>query len=156
MSWIQCLDFTSALNSIAPSYIFSFCGGWPNLDWSVLGCLAATEMEERGRPKLGGSAALVKKKCKHLPIDPGLKFGKWRSRHLGKYKFLFFGYYMQGQTGRVFQLRVRSGSGIENIFRVGSGRVSGICIKYQINWVLWGIEILIGYSLSISLISYTF
>ena len=29
----------------------------------------------------------------------------------------------QGQTGRVFQLRVGSGSGIEKIFRVGSGRV---------------------------------
>ena len=27
----------------------------------------------------------------------------------------------QGQTGRVFQLRVGSGSGIEKIFRVGSG-----------------------------------
>ena len=62
----------------------------------------------------------------------------------------------QGQTGRVFQLRVGSGSGIEKIFRVGSGWVSGICIKYQVNWVLWGIEILIGYSPSISLISYTF
>ena len=49
-----------------------------------------------------------------------------------------------------------SGSGIEKIFRVGSGWVSGICIKYQVNWVLWGIEILIGYSPSISLISYTF
>ena len=63
---------------------------------------------------------------------------------------------MQGQTGRVFQLRVGSGSGIEKIFWVGSGWVPGICIKYQINWVLWGIEILIGYSPSISLISYTF
>ena len=30
---------------------------------------------------------------------------------------------IQGQTGRVFQLRVGSGSGIEKIFRVGSGRV---------------------------------
>ena len=49
-----------------------------------------------------------------------------------------------------------SGSGIEKIFRVRSGLVSGICIKYQVNWVLWGIEILIGYSPSISLISYTF
>ena len=29
----------------------------------------------------------------------------------------------QGQTGRVFQLRVGSGSGIEKIFRVRSGRV---------------------------------
>ena len=29
----------------------------------------------------------------------------------------------QGQTGRVFQLRVGSGSGIEKIFWVGSGRV---------------------------------
>ena len=28
---------------------------------------------------------------------------------------------MQGQTGRVFQLRVGSGSGIEKIFQVGSG-----------------------------------
>ena len=64
--------------------------------------------------------------------------------------------YVQGETGRVFQLRVGSGSGIEKIFRVGSGWVSGICIKYQVNWVLWGIEILIGYSPSISLISYTF
>ena len=62
----------------------------------------------------------------------------------------------QGQTGRVFQLRVGSGLGIEKIFWVGSGWVSGICIKYQVNWVLWGIEILIGYSPSISLISYTF
>ena len=63
---------------------------------------------------------------------------------------------VQGQTGRVFQLRVGSGSGIEKIFRIGSGWVSGICIKYQVNWVLWAIEILIGYSPSISLISYTF
>ena len=65
---------------------------------------------------------------------------------------------MQGQTGRVFELRVGSGSGIEKIFWVGSGWVSGICIKlkYQVNWVLWGIEILIGYSPSISLISCTF
>ena len=31
--------------------------------------------------------------------------------------------YVQGETGRVFQLRVGSGSGIEKIFRVGSGRV---------------------------------
>ena len=38
----------------------------------------------------------------------------------------------------------------------GSGRVSGICIKYQVNWVFWGIEILNGYLQSISLISYTF
>ena len=30
---------------------------------------------------------------------------------------------MQGQTGRVFELRVGSGSGIEKIFRVGLGRV---------------------------------
>ena len=29
--------------------------------------------------------------------------------------------YGQGQTGRVFQLRVGSGSGIEKIFWVGSG-----------------------------------
>ena len=28
---------------------------------------------------------------------------------------------VQGQTGRVFQLRVGSGSGIEKIFRVGLG-----------------------------------
>ena len=28
---------------------------------------------------------------------------------------------MQGQTGRVFELRVGSGSGIEKIFRVGLG-----------------------------------
>ena len=34
--------------------------------------------------------------------------------------------------------------------------VLGICIKYQVNWVLWGIEILIGYSPCISLISHTF
>ena len=39
----------------------------------------------------------------------------------------------QGQTGRVFQLRVGSGSGIEKIFRVGSGRVGlGIGYLYQI------------------------
>ena len=38
----------------------------------------------------------------------------------------------------------------------GSGWVSGICIKYQVNWVLLGIEILTGYSPSISFISYTF
>ena len=44
-----------------------------------------------------------------------------------------------------------SGSGIEKIFRVGLC----ICIIYQVIWVLWGNEILIGYSPSISLISYT-
>ena len=49
----------------------------------------------------------------------------------------------QGQTGRVFQLRV------------GSGRVLGICIKYQVILVLWGNDILIVYSPSISLIYYT-
>ena len=65
------------------------------------------------------------------------------------------GWYIS-RVRRVFQLRVGSGLGIEKIFRVGSGWVPGICIKYQVNWVLWGIEILIGYSLSISLISYTF
>ena len=59
--------------------------------------------------------------------------------------------YDQGQTGRVFQLRVGSGSGIEKIFWVGSGWVSGFFIKYQVKRVLSGIEILIGYSQSISL-----
>ena len=57
----------------------------------------------------------------------------------------------QGQTGRVFQLRVGFGYW-KNI----SGRVGlCICIIYQVIWVLWGNEILIGYSPSISLISYT-
>ena len=37
--------------------------------------------------------------------------------------YTFVAYCTQGQTGRVFQLRVGSGSGIEKIFRVGSGRV---------------------------------
>ena len=40
--------------------------------------------------------------------------------------------------------------------RVGLGWVAGICIIYQVNRVLSGIEILIGYSSSISLISYIF
>ena len=47
--------------------------------------------------------------------------------------------YSQGLTGRVFQLRVGSGSGIKNYFgwgQFGSVRVSGICIKYQVNRVL--------------------
>ena len=40
--------------------------------------------------------------------------------------------------------------------RVGLGWVSGICFKYQVNRVLSGIEILIGYWPSISIISYIF
>ena len=44
----------------------------------------------------------------------------------------------------------------KKIFWVGSGWVSGFFIKYQVQRVLSGIEILIGYSQSISLISYTF
>ena len=60
----------------------------------------------------------------------------------------------QGQTGRVFQLRVGSCSGIEKIFQVGLG----IGYLYQIPSKLGisGIEILIGHSPSISLISYIF
>ena len=46
----------------------------------------------------------------------------------------------QGLTGRVFQLRVGSGLGIEKIFRVGSSWVAGIFIKYQVNRVLSGIR----------------
>ena len=50
----------------------------------------------------------------------------------------------QGLTGRVFQLRVGSGSGIGKNYRVGSGlgSGSGIGIIYGINRVLSGIEIL--------------
>ena len=50
----------------------------------------------------------------------------------------------QGLTGRVFQLRVGSGSGIGKNYRVGSGlgSGSGIGIIYWINRVLSGIEIL--------------
>ena len=51
---------------------------------------------------------------------------------------------VQGLTGRVFQLRVGSGSGIGKNYRVGSGLGlgSGIGIIYWINRVLSGIEIL--------------
>ena len=46
---------------------------------------------------------------------------------------------------------------VRRIFQLRVGLGSSICIKYQVNWVLSGIEILIGYSPSISLnISYTF
>jgi len=50
----------------------------------------------------------------------------------------------QGLTGRVFQLRVGSGSGIGKNYWVGSGLGSGlgIGIIYRINRVLSGIEIL--------------
>ena len=44
----------------------------------------------------------------------------------------------QGQMGRVFQLRVGSGLGIEKYF--GSDWVLGIFIKYQVNRVLSGID----------------
>ena len=45
--------------------------------------------------------------------------------------------YSQGHTGRDFQHRVGSSSGIEQIFRVGLG----IFIKYQVNRELSGIEV---------------
>ena len=67
--------------------------------------------------------------------------------------YTYFGYLcrQQGQTGRVFQLQVGSGLGIEQIFQVGSGWVSGIFIKYQVNRVLSGIKILIRYSPSLAI-----
>ena len=51
-------------------------------------------------------------------------------------------YGMQGPTGRGFQLRDGSGSGIgKNISgRIGYGSGTGICIIYLINWVLSGSE----------------
>ena len=45
---------------------------------------------------------------------------------------------------------------VRRFFQLRVGLGSGICIKYQVNWVLSGIEILIGYLQSISLISCTF
>ena len=61
------------------------------------------------------------KKVQTFANRPRIKIWEMEIPSSRKIQIFFLGYYMQGQTGRVFQLRVGSGSGIEKIFRVGSG-----------------------------------
>ena len=57
-----------------------------------------------------------------VPNDEIMKFNKWS---VVKFIFQRLVRYNQGLTGRVFQLRVGSGSGIGKNYRVGSGSGSG-------------------------------